>query len=347
MKKTFRIIFMAAMMLVSASVFAASKKSIVCTTYPEYDWVMNILGKNASNFDVTLLQNKGTDLHSYQPTVQDLAKISACDLFVYVGGESDEWVEDALKNARNKNMTVINMMEVLGDAVREEEIVEGMQESEEHEHGHDHHHEAEAHNHSAEIHADDIKDRSLAEFNGEWQSLYPVLMAGSLEEYVEHQAEEKGKSEEDMKAEIAAKWNCGVKTVTVKGNKITLTYDDGKTVSGKYSYAGYAVKKNDEGKITNVRYKFESKDKKVPRYVCSTITAMHQLIKLLIFIFILATTVLMNSWTQKSFLILLIQSFLHMNVKTFFWATTTTSMLKVITIMTAKNLNMMSMSGSL
>ena len=267
MKKTFRIIFMAAMMLVSASVFAASKKSIVCTTYPEYDWVMNILGKNASNFDVTLLQNKGTDLHSYQPTVQDLAKISACDLFVYVGGESDEWVEDALKNARNKNMTVINMMEVLGDAVREEEIVEGMQESEEHEHGHDHHHEAEAHNHSAEIHADDIKDRSLAEFNGEWQSLYPVLMAGSLEEYVEHQAEEKGKSEEDMKAEIAAKWNCGVKTVTVKGNKITLTYDDGKTVSGKYSYAGYAVKKNDEGKITNVRYKFESKDKKVPRYV--------------------------------------------------------------------------------
>ena len=97
MKKTFRIILMAAMMLVSASVFAASKKSIVCTTYPEYDWVMNILGKNASNFDVTLLQNKGTDLHSYQPTVQDLAKISACDLFVYVGGESDEWVEDALK----------------------------------------------------------------------------------------------------------------------------------------------------------------------------------------------------------------------------------------------------------
>ncbi|MBO7421469.1 MAG: zinc ABC transporter substrate-binding protein, partial [Spirochaetaceae bacterium] len=133
MKKTIQIILMATMMLAASTVFAASKKSIVCTTFPEYDWVLNILGKNASNFDVTLLQDKGTDLHSYQPSVQDLAKISTCDLFVYVGGESDEWVEDALKNARNKNMLVINMMEVLGDTVREEEIVEGMQAEDEHE----------------------------------------------------------------------------------------------------------------------------------------------------------------------------------------------------------------------
>ena len=144
MKNTIRYILLAVMMLISASVFAASKKSIICTTFPEYDWIMNILGKNASSFNVTLLQDKGTDLHSYQPSVQDIAKISACDLFVYVGGESDEWVEDALKNARNKNMLVINMMEVLGDAVREEEIVEGMQAEDEHEHGHGHHHEEEA-----------------------------------------------------------------------------------------------------------------------------------------------------------------------------------------------------------
>ena len=143
MKKILRYISLATMLLVSASVFAASKKSIVCTTYPEYDWLLNVLGTNASNFNLTLLQDKGTDLHSYQPTVQDIAKISACDLFVYVGGESDEWVEKALMNARNKNMIVINMMEVLGDAVREEEIVEGMQESEEHEHDHEHGHDHE------------------------------------------------------------------------------------------------------------------------------------------------------------------------------------------------------------
>ena len=93
MNKTIKsIIISAAMLVASASVFAAAKKSIVCTTFPEYDWVMNILGNNASKFDVTLLQNNGTDLHSYQPSVKDIAKISKADLFVYVGGESDEWV---------------------------------------------------------------------------------------------------------------------------------------------------------------------------------------------------------------------------------------------------------------
>ncbi len=146
MKNTIRYILLAVMMFVSASVFAASKKTIICTTFPEYDWVLNILGNKAADFDLILLQDKGADLHSYQPTVKDIARISSCDMFVYVGGESDEWVEKALKNARNKNMIVINMMEVLGDAVREEEIVEGMQESDEHEH----HHEGEEHHHEEE-----------------------------------------------------------------------------------------------------------------------------------------------------------------------------------------------------
>ena len=111
----------------------SGKKSIVCTTYPEYDWIMNILGDKASNFDITLLQNKGTDLHSYQPSVKDIAKISEADLFVYVGGESDEWVDKVVSQSVNKNQIVINMMEVLGDKVREEEIVEGMQAEEEEE----------------------------------------------------------------------------------------------------------------------------------------------------------------------------------------------------------------------
>ncbi|MCR5062315.1 MAG: metal ABC transporter substrate-binding protein [Treponema sp.] len=131
--------------LFSAFVFAAgktasagktmtpSKKSIVCTSFPEYDWVLNILGSKAENFEVILLQNKGTDLHSYQPTIKDMAKIAACDLFIYVGGESDVWVEKALKNSTNKNQLTINLMELLGDKVREEEIVEGMQVSEQHE----------------------------------------------------------------------------------------------------------------------------------------------------------------------------------------------------------------------
>ena len=77
-----------------------------------------------------MLLDNGVDLHSYQPTADDLIKISDCDLFVYVGGESDEWVEDALKSAANKDRKVINLLEILGDSVKEEETVEGMQEEE-------------------------------------------------------------------------------------------------------------------------------------------------------------------------------------------------------------------------
>ena len=141
MNKTLKsIIISAAMFAASASLFGASKKSIVCTTFPEYDWVMNILGEKAGSFDVTLLQNNGTDLHSYQPSVKDIAKISNADLFVYVGGESDEWVEKVVSQSVNKKQIIVNMLEVLGDKVREEEIVEGMQAEEEEEHEHHHHH---------------------------------------------------------------------------------------------------------------------------------------------------------------------------------------------------------------
>lgn len=141
MNKTLKsIIISAAMFAASASLFGASKKSIVCTTFPEYDWVMNILGEKAGSFDVTLLQNNGTDLHSYQPSVKDIAKISNADLFVYAGGESDQWVEKVVSQSVNKKQIVVNMLEVLGDKVREEEIVEGMQAEEEEEHEHHHHH---------------------------------------------------------------------------------------------------------------------------------------------------------------------------------------------------------------
>ncbi len=106
--------------------------SVVTTIFPEYDWVKEIVGDD-SNVEVTLLLDNGVDLHSYQPTADDIMKISTCDVFVYVGGESDEWVEDALGEATNKNMQVINLLDVLGENVKEEEIVEGMEAEEEEE----------------------------------------------------------------------------------------------------------------------------------------------------------------------------------------------------------------------
>ena len=125
------------------------KLSIVTTIFPEYDWVREILGDKADNAEITMLLDNGVDLHSYQPTADDIVKISDCDLFIYVGGESDGWVEDALRNAANRNMKVINLLEVLGDSVKTEEIVEGMQEEHEHEDA-DAHDDAEEHEHEEE-----------------------------------------------------------------------------------------------------------------------------------------------------------------------------------------------------
>ena len=117
------------------------KLQIVTTIFPEYDWVMNVLGDNPAKAEVTMLLDTGVDLHSFQPTAADILKISKCDLFIYVGGESDEWVADALKEATNRDMLVIDLLNVLGGAVKEEELVEGMQEEEhedEEEQGKDH-----------------------------------------------------------------------------------------------------------------------------------------------------------------------------------------------------------------
>ena len=124
------------------------KISIVTTIFPEYDWVREIVGNHADKFEITYLMNKGVDLHSYQASAEDIAKVSSADLFIYVGGESDTWAEDAIAEATNKEMKVINLLNSLGSDVKEEEVVEGM--AAEDEHDHDHSEEAKDHDHSEE-----------------------------------------------------------------------------------------------------------------------------------------------------------------------------------------------------
>lgn len=111
----------------------SGKLSIVCTGFSGYDWTRQLLGDRADEVNLTYLLENGVDLHSYQPSVADIALISDCDVFVYVGGESETWVEDALKNSRNKDMQVIKLLDV-ADA-KEEEVKEGMQAEEEEEEG--------------------------------------------------------------------------------------------------------------------------------------------------------------------------------------------------------------------
>jgi zinc transport system substrate-binding protein len=136
------------------------KITVVTTIFPEYDWVREIVGQGtnstdtsaADSVDVTMLLDNGVDLHSYQPSAADIAKVSSCDIFIYVGGESDTWVGDVLKEAVNKDMVVINLMDVLGDQVKEEEVVEGMEAEEEEEEADNHDGDADSEDEEGEGH---------------------------------------------------------------------------------------------------------------------------------------------------------------------------------------------------
>ncbi len=118
------------------------KISIVCTIFPEYDWIKEIIGDNIGNFELTVLLDNSVDLHNYQPTASDIVKISEADMFVYVGGESDNWVEDVLVTANNEELLVVNLFDILGENVKEEEFVEGME----------HDHEEDDHDHELDEH---------------------------------------------------------------------------------------------------------------------------------------------------------------------------------------------------
>ncbi len=104
-----------------------NKINIVCTLFPEYDWTREILGSQTENINLTYLLESGLELHTYQPSAKDMLTISDCDVFIYTGGESESWVDDALKTVSNPDMKVIRLMDVLGDSAKEEEVKEGME----------------------------------------------------------------------------------------------------------------------------------------------------------------------------------------------------------------------------
>lgn len=104
--------------------------SIVCAAFSEYDWTRELTA-GSDNVVVTYLLDSGIDLHNYQPSAKDMLTISSCDLFIYTGGGSESWVDDILRSAINKDMQVLELMDVLGSDIKEEELKEGMEAEEE------------------------------------------------------------------------------------------------------------------------------------------------------------------------------------------------------------------------
>lgn len=117
------------------------KISVVCTAFAQYDWVKNILGERVGDYELTLLSDSGTDMHNYQPSVEDMVKIVKSDLFIYVGGESDKWVPDVLKQVGGNDLRTINLIEALGDRAMTED--------------HDHEESGDDHDHDHEEYADE------------------------------------------------------------------------------------------------------------------------------------------------------------------------------------------------
>ncbi len=109
----------------------SDKLQVICTVFPQYDWVRNIIGET-DGIKLTLLMDNGADLHNYQPSVADLSAIAACDLFIYTGGASDEWVADALLNCTNPSRKVIDLMQTIEEPLCTD-----------HDHGEHEHHEGE------------------------------------------------------------------------------------------------------------------------------------------------------------------------------------------------------------
>lgn len=103
--------------------------SVVATVFAPYDFARQLVGERG---EVTLLLPPGSESHSYEPTPKDIIGIQNCDLFIYVGGESDAWVADVLESVGEgvRTVTLMDCVELL-----EEEHVEGMETEHEHEDG--------------------------------------------------------------------------------------------------------------------------------------------------------------------------------------------------------------------
>ena len=102
------------------------KLSVVTTSFAPYDFARQISGDKA---EVTMLLSPGEESHTFEPTASDIMKIKDCDVFVYGGGESDEWVDSILESVDTEKITVLKMMEITGAVT--EKAVEGMETEEE------------------------------------------------------------------------------------------------------------------------------------------------------------------------------------------------------------------------
>lgn len=154
--------------VVDSKVEAKEKLEIVCTTFAQYDWMRELLKECETQFELTLLIDQGVDMHSYQPSVADIALITNADMVIYNGGVSEQWVTELMQKEDIQGSNAISLIELLGDGVKAEELAEGMQ-PHEHDHGedaheeHEHNYEEEGQEEQEHNHEEDVYDHEYDE----------------------------------------------------------------------------------------------------------------------------------------------------------------------------------------
>lgn len=109
------------------------KLSVICSIFPQYDFTREIAG---DKIELELLLKSRVDLHNYKPNAEDILKIKNCDLFIDIGGESDEWANDVFSSLGDEaplHLSLINTVEA-----KAEEEIEGAEKEHEHEDGEEH-----------------------------------------------------------------------------------------------------------------------------------------------------------------------------------------------------------------
>lgn len=126
MKRMITLLLTLALLLTAAPALAQSAAPIrvVATIFPPYDFVRAIAGDTGA-VELTMLLKPGAEMHSYEPTPQDILSIGNADLFLYIGGESDAWVQDILDSMPESGVKALKLMDMVPTV--EEELVEGMQ----------------------------------------------------------------------------------------------------------------------------------------------------------------------------------------------------------------------------
>ncbi len=98
---------------------SSGKRKIVCTAFAQYDFILNILGDRAEEFDVIYLLDKGSDMHSYTNTISaaDKTDILTCEMFVYIGGESEKWVDELLEGENTSTALRVRLIDHVGEVI--------------------------------------------------------------------------------------------------------------------------------------------------------------------------------------------------------------------------------------